>query len=331
MVAASVQSGGSGGNSGTGGALITLEQQLAKIDKIASECNLTKAPKSFGTSIMVARAMQELRDILQGEILSSLMQLQGTELGFVTDRDKRPKDAPADWKPGYPEHVVRDVAIAAILRGFQMVNNEVNIIAGKFYGAKNGFIRLVRELPGLAELKIKEGRVVKSSDVVALVPMSVTWKLRGVADSIECDVPVKIDQYSTIDQILGKATRKILARVYARVTGSKALLDEIDTDDAVVGDVVNADEPATVTQIADNQQSQAAQQALETLDDKVAAWTAYCKAMAVAGSLGECDLLYDTAFGPDRIVSWEPEDDQRAARLRDGRKTVIAAEKGGMR
>ncbi len=323
--------------------MVALEQKLARIDQIANECSLTMAPKSFGSALTVARAMQELRQLLTGEIMQNVMALQGTELGFVTDRDKPPKDRPQNWTPGYPEQVVRDVAIAAILRGFQMVNNEVNIIAGKFYAAKNGLMRVVRDLPGISELKVEEGRLQKF-DRGALVPMSASWKLRGVSDSIKVEIPVKTDDYSTADQILGKALRKLLARIHARCTGTKQLLEEVEQEDAVEGQVVelapikpdaqtappggeaspnSPNPPPSPTPIQDNPKSMAAQESVAQSGDRETVWMAYCKAIQEAESLAAVDMIYDTAFGPDRVVSWDPEDDQNAAKVRDGRKAAL--------
>lgn len=310
--------------------LTTVGEKIARIDIISRQCCLTTAPKSFGSALMVAQAMQELRQLLTGEIMKNLMALQGSELGFVTDRDKS-----KDGAKGYPEEVVRDVAIAAILRGFQMVNNEVNIIAGKFYGAKNGFIRLVRELPGLTDLKIEEGRVVKTDGgTVALVPLVVTWKLSGVADSLKCDIPVKMDQYSSIDQILGKAHRKILARIHSRVTGSKTLLDDVEKEEAVEGEFVDTvpeaaafPEPEKAAAVQDNVKSQAAQEAVSQADNRDAAWMAYCKGVQESETAAAVDMIYDTCFGPERVIGWEPVDDQNAATIRDGRKAALRAAK----
>ena len=44
-----------------------------------------------------------------------------------------------------------------VLRGVRIVGNEFNIISGRPYITKEGFSRLVREWPGLTELRLMPG------------------------------------------------------------------------------------------------------------------------------------------------------------------------------
>ena len=270
---------------------------LARIDEIAKECNIAGVTShGFAAQLAVARAMGELRSLLTADVMRQIMALQGSELGFLTDQDK---------KGGYDEKTVRDVAIVAILRGFALVNNEINIIAGRCYGTKNGYTRLVRELPGLTDLKVTEGRIVKQSDAVAIVPVVAEWLVNGKRDEIKADIPVKIDGYSTADQILGKAWRKIHARIYARVTGSR----QSDVDDEQEDEVVAATSGALASP-ASNQ-------------TKPDAWQTYVDSIAAATTINECELRYEQSFSPTQNVGWTTEEDAAACSLRESRKEEI--------
>src|SRR5690349_9721900 len=103
------------------------------------------------------------------------MPLQNSKLGFLTDK-----------KEGYPWEVVRDVLCEAFLRGFHPVNNEFNIIAEGFYGAKNGFERIVLDWPGLSDLRIDMGVPTMAGDKGALVPCTAAWRFDGQEMKVEC-------------------------------------------------------------------------------------------------------------------------------------------------
>jgi hypothetical protein len=172
----------------------------------------------------MAQGIRSLREALTDSFVqTALMPLQGTTLGFLTDKDK---------DGGYGLAVVRDCCIEAMLRGFNVVGNEFNIIAGRFYGAKSGFERKVAEFPGLASLVMQPGVPHIAGDKGALVPYSATWILNGKRMNIDCQltkegdltldqrIPVKVNAGMGADAIIGKATRKLLHRIYQRLNGS---------------------------------------------------------------------------------------------------------------
>ncbi len=203
---------------------LTVDDKLTRIDEIGKACESYALSRSFHKAISVAKAMREMQELMQGEVLQHVLYLQGSPLGFVTDKDK---------DGGYQPAVVRDVVIEATLRGLSVVGNEFNILAGRMYPTKAGLTRLVRELPGLTDLKITDGRPEPANNGQgAYVPMVATWLLNGKADRLEVAIPVKVNNGMGADAILGKATRKMLARIYARVTGSNQSFEE-DLDDTI--------------------------------------------------------------------------------------------------
>ena len=199
---------------------------LSRIDQIAGEKLLFgDQAAAFRTTLTIAARIQELRGILTDELMAPIMALQGTELGFTTDRDRPPKKATPEerknWRPGYPVKVVRDVLIQATIRGLRLTNQEVCIIAGKLYAAKNGLRRQVLEYPGLTMLELKPG-MIQQLGKGALVAFDARCTVNGETlcwrfakeGADDTRIPVKTDEYLGADGILGKAERKVLARIY---------------------------------------------------------------------------------------------------------------------
>lgn len=212
---------------------MAIQKATNQIETIVSECSMLALRNEpiLMQSIRLARGMKALRSVLTQEaIMSDFMPLQGTTLGFITDKDK---------EGGYDWQTVRECLIEALLRGFRPIGNEFNIIAGRFYGAKNGFERIATEYPGLTDLRIDLGVPQLQADKGALVPCIARWffqgeemEIRCVAPSKEGDIdmriPVRVNSGMGADGILGKATRKLYARIYQRLTGCAR--DVIDAD-----------------------------------------------------------------------------------------------------
>ncbi len=218
-----------------------IERVSAGIEQTIRECGIhaLRGQPAFIQAVNMARGIRALRELLTDKFVEeTFMPLQGTPLGFLTDRDNA-KDGPRQ----YTVAVVRDVLIEAFLRGFQPVGNEFNIIAGRFYGAKAGFERIVTEFPGLTDLKLDIGVPVNTDKGFALVPMEASWFLHGVQDTLSCRytkdgetvtdtrIPVRVNAGMGPDAVLGKATRKMYARVYQRLTGCSREVIDGDVDE----------------------------------------------------------------------------------------------------
>ena len=150
---------------------VVKQEQLTRLEETASDfyeiCKINDL--SPVTAIRRAGAMQSLRELLTPEIMKPVMALQGSPLGFKTDKDfLREKDENGQRKkgPGYPVETVRDVLIFAMGKGAQMINNEVNILANNPYLAKNFFFRKLDEVLGAENWKITHEipRVVKNRE-----------------------------------------------------------------------------------------------------------------------------------------------------------------------
>ena len=214
--------------------LITVRaapEEIAKIEGVARECQMqlrnTEAP--FAASFTLAAGVKMMESLITDEMMQDVMALQGKPLGFKTDKDRDKMGNPG---PGYPVAVVRTVFIEATVRGFRPVNNEFNIIAGRFYGCKTGFERMVKTFPGLADFQ-ESFAVPERAGGKALVAYVGSWTLDGQPGRLDRKVKqlqgggafddrfvIRVNEGMGDDAILGKAKRKAYAAIYDLLTGS---------------------------------------------------------------------------------------------------------------
>ena len=199
-------------------ALVSSED-MAALDALVDgfAAKVRGCEQRFQSMFLTAEAVQKMRQMLPAERMRPVMALQGSRLGFVTDKDK---------DGGYPMETVRECLIEAVLRGVYPVGNEFNIIKSAAYVTKAGFSRLIRQYPGLSGFKFMIG-VPKTTDggSGAIIPCWASWKIEGRDDALgsseePVEIPVKRNKDMGIDALLGKAERKLKARVYERITGS---------------------------------------------------------------------------------------------------------------
>ena len=173
----------------TSAALILRDNKeaLARIDKVVQECNLSRMVDmtAMEQTLTLADGMQQLRELLTDDVMQAVSALQGTKLGFNTDKK--------DHAQGYTLLVVRDCFIEATIRGLRAVGNEWNIIAGNCYVTLEGLTRLVNEAadPGTYEqvIGLPHTKLDSEGRGSALIECHATWKINGVADSQHCDPP----------------------------------------------------------------------------------------------------------------------------------------------
>lgn len=208
------------------------ERTITEIEEACQRCNLAKLQllSPIRRTLELAAGMQMIRRHLDGQLLKDIKALANTKLGFLTDKKEG---------RGYDDDTIRDVVIEAMLRGASIIGNEFNIIAGSCYLTRQYFERQLREWPGLTELRVTEGVPTTSMSAGgALVPMRATWKLNGQLDQLICDhtsdgdyrIPVRVNAGMGADAILGKAKRKLFAKIFARITGSQWVAEQADLD-----------------------------------------------------------------------------------------------------
>lgn len=210
--------------------------KLVALESRAEEYRLAiaTAPK-FQRAFLMTEAMRTLREMITPDMLESIQAGEGQALGFKTDK----------WAKGekYSSDVIRDVTIEATLRGYYMVDNEVNIIAGGFYAAKNGCKRRVREFPGLSGLQVAFS-VPDKKGGEAYVAARAMYTLDGKLHKYERQlvnlegggtfdnrISIRVNQGQGDDAILGKAHRKFYAGLLEHLSGEP--VDEGDADDTL--------------------------------------------------------------------------------------------------
>jgi len=199
---------------------IAIRKECNELENIVQQCSLAALADygQFQKTFAMAAGIRQLKNLITDEMMKDIMPLQGSSLGFRTDKDS---------SGGYPLPVVRECLIEAVLRGLQPVGNQFNIISGRCYTTKEGFTHLLKTLQGLSDLKLSFG-IPKMQQGGATVDAAATWKYNGAADSLTRELAIRVNAGMGADAVLGKAERKIRAAVYAQITGT--VLSDGDAD-----------------------------------------------------------------------------------------------------
>lgn len=230
------------------------------IEQVVSECSLEiiSGLPQFQQAIQMAEGIKRLRSALDDSLMESVfMPLQGSPLGFRTDKDT---------SGGYGIKTVREAVIETLIRGFRITGNEMNIIGNRAYFTKEGFERKVYQFPGIGNLDLIPGVPdIREREKCAFVAFHAHWTLNGERSSLICDVvkvdgaehdrriPVRMNAGMTADAILGKAHRKMYARIYQKLSGVIVPDGDLDgetpsvTTATVVPDAAPGEEEPTPT------------------------------------------------------------------------------------
>ena len=204
--------------------LNTTQKQEVAFKEMSDKVKIVLASNvnSIENSLVVANAISFLRENLTPEIMSPIMSLQGSKLGFKTDRDvvKNQNTGKYEKGSGYPMEIVKDCFIEMSLIGLLPTNNHWNIIGSNAYITKEGGTYLLKNLvPGL-KYAIMFPEVNQSADKkTANVKANIKWELNGEKREENIDFPVKSDAYTTFDSLIGKADRKAKVWLYNQVSG----------------------------------------------------------------------------------------------------------------
>lgn len=211
------------------------EKRLTEITKIIedalAECSIEKIKglPAMQRAIKLAQGVKTMRSLLKAEVVENFfIPLQNTTLGFLTDKPE-----------GYGGAIVRDCVIEALIRGFQVVGNEFNIISGRAYFTREGFERRVREFPKISNVHHHPMIHTMGSDgKTALVPYRITYKLDGQElefKKIEEErLQVRVNAGMGPDGIMGKARRKALAALFDQLSGTELATADGDVSDTIL-------------------------------------------------------------------------------------------------
>lgn len=197
--------------------------------------------KGFAHGYVMAKALGELRELLTDEYMQPIMALQGSRLGFRTDKDMK-KDGTGKWVKdiGYPIDVVRTAVIDAVLMGLQITGNQFNIIAGNMYATKEGVGAVLNRadmFPGLKKTIIVGLPHINPERTSAAFNVKINWELNGVSREEIVPIGIRMHSTDTIDMLTGKVTRKARAWLLSEIMGIEITESNIDDQ---VGTVVES-------------------------------------------------------------------------------------------
>ena len=179
-----------------------------KIDSEITQIFSNSQLQGFEKAIQLADGITQLRSLLDDNYMGSIMNLQGSKIGFRTDKDK---------SGGYAVAEVKDCLIEAVLIGLQPAGNQFNIIAGNMYPTKEGFGYLLDKDGVQYSLRFGASKIDQPNKVARLDVEIEYYDRDGVQHKESLPVSTKWNAYTTDDAIQGKATRKARAWLYNKL------------------------------------------------------------------------------------------------------------------
>lgn len=262
------------------------KEVIQKLDKSVLSVIGNSALMGFEKAHAVSNAIMELKALLTDEYMKPIMALQGNKLGFRTDKDlkKNPSGSGYVKGDGYPVEVVRDCLIEAVLMGLQPTGNQFNIIAGNTYPTKEGCGYLLNNFPGLKYDLVCSIPRVNPEKTGAAVDVNITWTINGQTNNKVIPFAIKMDQYTSVDALVGKATRKGRAWLLSTISGMEitdgdvqdiphTVVEEYNADDLLFQyenkkSLLSAEEQANIERILKNNEKQSYKKVYEILNNR---------------------------------------------------------------
>lgn len=274
---------------------ITTQTEVAKqldfaVLQVIGQDNIIGFQKAF----QVAEATRVLKEVLNEEYIKPIMLLQGSRLGFKTDKDT---------SGGYHPTIVKQCLIEAVLTGVQPSMNQFNIIAGNMYVTKEGFGYLLSKLQGLTYEIVPFIPKVEGNQ--AVIVMKITWSLSGGKTEIrENEFAIKVNNFMGADAIIGKATRKARAWLYNTITG-------VEVSDGDSSDVeIKATNTVPIGSTATNELSPQAEKVANSTSDEVAkAKEKKAKAEQLAGTSAQKPINVPESVEDAKVVTEGPQNE----------------------
>lgn len=241
-------------------AVATIEEVGKQIDTIIDKCLpiTSKQAHGFNEALVLAGGIKAMRDIFLNNdgIKENIEAMANTPLGFMTDRSPEALASSKKQLKPYTYHEIAECCIEAMLQGYRITGNEFNIIAGRFYPAKNGKYRKIIEneeissffftttSPAFAtETRMNYGKPDTVS--IAKVQCFASWMQNNTSVKIGYDedklvFKIKVNAFMGDDGVIGKALSKLFSRVLMRIEGI-IIPESTDIDGA---QVILDDEPS---------------------------------------------------------------------------------------
>lgn len=197
--------------------LSIIDTAKQKFELACKDAASLQIVNNFGAAFTAVNVIALLREALSDEVMNKVfMPLMNTKVGFLTDRTGRP-DKRGNVKPLYSVAIVRDAIIDAVSIGLLPTGNQFNIIAERMYPTKEGYTALLRKLGVKYFIDVSHDR--SQSPGFAEIPCKVSYEYNGERNSFTVLATVKKDDYSSHDQMRGKAERRAKKALYEYITG----------------------------------------------------------------------------------------------------------------
>ncbi len=196
----------------------TIVAAKEKFEVALRDASAIDIVNNFGAAFNAAQVITMLREALTDEVMDKVfMPLMNTKVGFRTDRDGKP-DKQGRTKPLYDVATVRDAIIDAAIIGLLPTGNQFNIISGTMYPTKEGYTVLLKKIGAKYIIDVQQDR--SQNPAFAEFPCKITYAFNGEKNSLTVVATVRRDQYSSNDQLRGKAERRAKKALYEYLTGT---------------------------------------------------------------------------------------------------------------
>lgn len=212
-------------------ALLISKEKQEEFVLACKEAGQLQLVNNFGTAFLATTVVTNLRSLLTDEMIDKVFRpLANTRVGFMTDRRPTRKDPnPVQ----YSNAIIRDAIIEAAVLGLLPTGNQFNIIAERMYPTKEGFTALLKKMG--VKYVISVGADSNRIQGYAEMVCRVDYSYNGDKNGFSLTATVKKDDYSSPDQLRGKAERRAKKALYEYITGCD--VGDADEDSARVEDV----------------------------------------------------------------------------------------------
>lgn len=183
------------------------ETELNIFDETVKRANIAIVSKNASNIFLMADLYDQLDRLLTPARMKPIMKLQGSKIGFKTDKI-------------YLEPVVKTCLMDAMTVGVLATSNQFNIIAGQMYITKEGFSYLLKKLSTLnSHLIVPKWDTYKNDNKSAQLTVIVKYKVNGEDKEFGKMYSAKSNSMAGHDAILGKVERKAKKDLYELLTG----------------------------------------------------------------------------------------------------------------
>jgi hypothetical protein len=197
------------------------EDDIKALDKITKEAMVIGTiGERFENAFKIAYGIEKLEKALTPNVMKPVMKLQGSRLGFRTDKDK---------DGGYPQETVKRCMIEAVMKGIYPCFNQFNIIAHNMYITQEGYRHLLDNINDLKYSIVPEVPEIKEKNKTysANVKIRVSWQVgidgKALTQSLEFNIKGATNSkgyhITSNDAYIGKAKRKAMHWLHEQVTG----------------------------------------------------------------------------------------------------------------